>query len=57
MPLAEVNATAPGAPTASQPAGPCVTLPSAVRPGLAETSESGEIRVQEPPPALRQIAG
>src|SRR5271169_6499570 len=38
VPSAEVRTTGPGAPTASQPAGPCVTLVSARRPGSAPTS-------------------
>ena len=33
VPSVEVSTTGPGAPTASQPAGPCVTLVSADRPG------------------------
>ena len=36
--VAEVKTTGPGAPTASQPAGPCVTLVSARRPVSAPAS-------------------
>src|SRR5208337_1651088 len=64
VPSAEVYTTGPGTPTASQPAGPWVTLVSAASPGSPATSDREETRAQEPPPtspgplrALRQIAG
>src|SRR6185295_7078904 len=56
-PSAEVSTTGPGAPTASQPAGPCVTLVSARRCGSAATSPSEETRVQAPTEVRRHTAG
>src|ERR1700745_2162665 len=53
----EVSTTGPGAPTASQPAGPCVTLVSARRWGSAATSPREETRVQAPPEVRRHTAG
>ena len=57
VPSAEVRITGPGTPTASQPAGPCVTLVSVRRPGATETSDSEEASVQAPPDAWRHTAG
>ena len=61
VPSAEVRTTGPGAPTASQPAGPCVTLVSARRPESAPASgwvsANEETNVQGPPVVFRQIAG
>src|ERR1700683_2374384 len=56
-PFAEVNTTGPGAPTASQPASPCVAPVRACGAGSAETWLRAETRAQEPPEALRQMAG
>src|SRR5689334_4673855 len=56
-PSAEVSTTGPGAPTASQPAGPCVTLVSARRWGSAATSPSEETRVQALDEVRRHTAG
>src|SRR4029077_17046825 len=56
-PSAEDSPTGPGAPTASQPADPCVTLVSARRCGSAATSPSEETRVQAPPEVRRHTAG
>src|SRR5271157_6087166 len=56
-PSAAVRTTGPGVPTASQPAGPCVTLVSACRPGSAETSAREETSVQAPPVVFRHTAG
>ena len=61
VPSAEVRTTGPGVPTASQPAGPCVTLVSARRPGSAPASgwvsASEETSVQAPPVVFRHTAG
>ena len=56
-PSAEVSTTGPGAPVASQPAGPCVTLVSTRRWGSAATSPSEETRVQAPAEVRRHTAG
>src|SRR5215831_18982041 len=56
-PSAEDNTTGPGAPTASQPADPCVTLVSERRCGSAATTPSEETRVQAPPGVRRHTAG
>ena len=56
-PSAEVRTTGPGVPTASQPAGRCVTLVSARSLGSAATSASEETSVQAPPGVLRHTAG
>src|SRR6266705_4484595 len=48
-PSAEVRTTGPGVPTASQPAGPCVTLVSARSLGSAATSASEDTSVQALP--------
>src|SRR5271166_6005226 len=57
VPSAEVRTTGPGVPTASQPAGPCVTLVSARNPGSAETSAREETSVQAPPVVFHHTAG
>src|SRR6266700_809888 len=56
-PSAEVRTTGPGVPTASQPAGPCVTLVSARSLGSAVTSASEDTSVQALPGVLRHTAG
>src|SRR5690348_11443401 len=56
-PSAEDSTTGPGAPTASQPACPCVTLVSERRCGSAATSPSEETRVQLPTGVRRHTAG
>ena len=53
VPSAEVRTTGPGAPTASQPAGPCVTLVSARRPGSAARQRQ---RGDQRPGAARCLA-
>ena len=58
VPSAEVSTTGPGPPTASQPAGPCVTLVSADRPGYPDATDSEETSVHDVPPgAWRHTAG
>src|SRR5271165_564045 len=57
VPSAEVRTTGPGVPTASQPAGPCVTLVSARNPGSAEISAREETSVQAPPVVFHHTAG
>src|SRR6201995_4112615 len=56
-PSAEVSPPGRGAPAASQPAGPCVTLVSARRWGSAATSPSEETSVQAPAEVRRHTAG
>src|SRR5690349_1839263 len=56
-PSGEVRMTGPGAPTASQPDGPCVTLVSARRCGSAVTSPSVEASAQALPAVFRHTAG
>src|SRR6266849_4110884 len=57
VPSAEVSTTGPGVPTASQPAGPWVTLVSARSLGSAATSPSEETSVQAPPDVFCHTAG
>lgn len=57
VPLAEVNTAGPGAPTASQPARPCVTAVSVLRLWPAETCASDVTRDQGWPAAFRHTAG
>ena len=61
VPSAEVSTTGLGPPTASQPAGPCVTLVSARRPEWTPATDCAslgeETSVQAPPPLFRHTAG
>lgn len=58
VPSAEVSTTGPGPPTASQPAGPWVTLVSADRPGKPDATDSEETSAHDVlPGACRHTAG